>query len=80
MKRRRDISWGLPRGPGRLAKSLFGEANTLVVDSENATTPSLREFDRRVHKAIVFDECAGASLVGWLVLKRAKPPPGASST
>ena len=42
---------------------MFGEASTLVVDSENATTPSLREFDRRVHKAIVFDECAGASFI-----------------
>lgn len=54
-----------PSGTGKteLAKSLFGEGNTLVVDSENAATPSFREFDRSVHRAVVFDECAGASFI-----------------
>lgn len=53
----------LLRGPSRMGKtcyaeSLFGEEFTLVVQCQglDGDLPSLREFDRDVHRCIVFDE------------------------
>ena len=43
-------------GKTQLAKSLFGVDHTLVLDCQQVEEPNLRRFDRRVHKAIVFDE------------------------
>jgi len=58
------VLWG-PSGTGKteLAKSLFGEATTLVVDVENTVSPCLREFDRERHKCVVFDEMQGVQFI-----------------
>jgi hypothetical protein len=47
-------------GKSSFAKSLFGEENTLVVNCQglDADLPSLRDFDRGIHRCIVFDEAA----------------------
>jgi hypothetical protein len=45
-------------GKSSFAESLFGEENTLVVNCQGLETylPSLRDFDRGIHRCIVFDE------------------------
>ena len=47
-------------GKGCLSESLFGEENNLVVNCQGLETdlPSLRGFDRCIHRCIVFDEAA----------------------
>ena len=39
------------------------EDNTLVVDSQNAPTPNLRNFQRAKHQAVVFDDISGPMFV-----------------
>ena len=43
-------------GKTQYAKSLFGVSNTLVVPCQGVTNPSLKEYKRKQHKAILFDE------------------------
>ena len=43
-------------GKSRLARSLFGDSETLVVDVQHAEHPDLRCYQRKVHKAILLDE------------------------
>ena len=45
-------------GKSRLARSLFGIDNTLVVDVQHADHPDLRAFRRHHHKAVLLDEVA----------------------
>ena len=45
-------------GKSRLARSLFGENSTLVVDVQHAEHPDLRGFRRHQHKAVLLDEVA----------------------
>ena len=47
----------------RLARSLFGEDRTLVVDVQHAEHPDLRGFRRHQHCAIVLDEVASPSFI-----------------
>ena len=47
----------------RLARSLFGEDRTLVVDVQHAEHPDLRGFQRHQHRAIVLDEVASPSFI-----------------
>ena len=50
---------GSRSGKTQKAKSIFGHAHTLVVNCQGLgnAIPSLQDFDRSVHKCIVFDEC-----------------------
>ena len=50
-------------GKSRLARSLFGEDRTLVVDVQHAEHPDLRGFRRHQHRAIVLDEVASPSFI-----------------
>ena len=43
-------------GKSRLARSLFGVSDTLVVDVQHAEHPDLRGYRRSVHKAVLLDE------------------------
>ena len=43
-------------GKTQFAKSLFGSANTLVVPCQGIDKPSLRDYKRYRHKAVLFDE------------------------
>ena len=55
---------GLSRtGKSRLARSLFGEDRTLVVDVQHAEHPDLRGFQRNKHKAVLLDEVATPSVI-----------------
>ena len=45
-------------GKSRLARSLFGESRTLVIDVQHAVHPDLRGFQRHHHLAILMDEVA----------------------
>ena len=50
---------GSRSGKTQKAKSLFGHTHTLVVNCQGLgnAIPSLQDFDRSVHKCIIFDEC-----------------------
>ena len=50
-------------GKSRLARSLFGDAQTLVVDVQHAEHPDLRCFQRKTHKAILLDEVQSPEFV-----------------
>ena len=45
-------------GKSRLARSLFGDDVTLVVDVQHAEHPDLRSYDWAIHKALLLDEVA----------------------
>ena len=47
----------------RLARSLFGVENTLVVDVQHAEHPDLRSYRRPVHKAVLMDEVASPKFI-----------------
>ena len=51
-------------GKTQFAKSLFGPQVTLVAPCQKVTEPNLRNFDREVHKCIVFDEIKSPSISG----------------
>ena len=50
-------------GKSRLARSLFGVENTLVVDVQHAEHPDLRSYRRPVHKAVLMDEVASPKFI-----------------
>jgi hypothetical protein len=50
-------------GKSRLARHIFGDDVTLVVDVQHAAHPDLHMFRRPVHKAILFDEVASPQFV-----------------
>ena len=50
-------------GKSRLARSLFGVENTLVVDVQHAEHPDLRSYHRPVHKAVLMDEVASPKFI-----------------
>lgn len=50
-------------GKSRLARSLFGDAFTHVVDVQHAEHPDLRGFERGRHKAVLLDEVASPAFV-----------------
>ena len=43
-------------GKTQFAKKLFGEKRTLTVGCQNVKAPFLKDFNRKEHKAIIFDE------------------------
>jgi hypothetical protein len=50
-------------GKSRLARSLFGNERTLVVDILNAEHPNLKSYSRIKHRAILLDEMKGAEFI-----------------
>ena len=50
-------------GKSRLARSLFGEGRTLVVDVQNAKHPDLHSYRRHEHAAILLGEVSGPSFI-----------------
>ena len=50
-------------GTSRLARSLFGVDQTLVVDVQHAEHPDLRGFRRSAHKAVLMDEVASLAFI-----------------
>ena len=50
-------------GKTRLARSLFGEGRTLVVDVQHAEHPDLHGFRRHHHLAVVLDEVAKPAFI-----------------
>ena len=50
-------------GKSRLARSLFGDQATLVVDVQHAEHPDLRAYRRGMHLAVLFDEVASPKFV-----------------
>jgi hypothetical protein len=53
-------------GKSMFAKSLFGVEHTLVVNCQLGTNaiPSLRHFNRRIHRAIILDEVTVEQILG----------------
>ncbi len=45
------------------AQRLFGWQHTLMVDCQGTSTPSIRAFNRSIHKAIVYDELSDAGIL-----------------
>ena len=50
-------------GKSRLARALFGNERTLVVDILNAEHPNLKAFSRSKHRAILLDEMKSADFI-----------------
>ena len=50
-------------GKSRLARALFGEGQTLVIDVQHADHPDLRGFKRKLHKAILLDEVSSPRFI-----------------
>ena len=50
-------------GKSKLARHLYGEANTLVVDVQHAAHPDLKGYVREKHKAILLDEVASPKFI-----------------
>lgn len=50
-------------GKTRLARALYGDDRTLVVDVQHAEHPDLRTFRRHQHKAVLLDEVKGPSFI-----------------
>ena len=50
-------------GKSRLARSLFGEDRTLVVDVQHADHPDLHGFKRHHHLAVLLDEVASPKFI-----------------
>ena len=50
-------------GKSRLARSLFGESRTLVVDVQHADHPDLHGFKRHHHLAVLLDEVASPKFI-----------------
>jgi len=49
-------------GKTQFAKNLFGTSSTLVVPCQGVKQPSLKNFNRSVHKAILFDEISSETI------------------
>ena len=50
-------------GKSKLARALYGEADTLVVDVQGAKHPDLHGYRRGKHKAILLDEMRTATFI-----------------
>ena len=50
-------------GKSRMARSLFGDGRTLVVDVQHAAHPDLRAYRRGLHKAVLLDEMASPEFI-----------------
>ena len=50
-------------GKSRLARSLFGDERTLVVDVQHGAHPDLKSFDRERHDAVLLDEMSSPRFV-----------------
>jgi hypothetical protein len=50
-------------GKSRLARALFGDADTLVVDVQHADHPDLRSYKRSTRKALLLDEMSSPAFV-----------------
>ena len=50
-------------GKSKLARHLYGEHETLVVDVQGAKHPDLRGYVRAKHKAILLDDCGSAAFI-----------------
>ena len=50
-------------GKSKLARNLYGEYDTLVVDVQGAQHPDLKAFERKRHKASLLDEVASPAFV-----------------
>ena len=50
-------------GKSRLARSLYGDEHTLMVDVQHAKHPDLRDFRRGFHRAVVLDEVSGPEFI-----------------
>jgi hypothetical protein len=46
-----------------MARSLFGDGRTLVVDVQHAAHPDLRAYRRGLHKAVLLDEMASPEFI-----------------
>ena len=49
-------------GKTQYAKDIFGEQSTLTVPCQNVKSPSLKDFVRGKHKAIIFDEVSSETI------------------
>ena len=55
---------GPPRtGKSRMAKAIFGNSHTFVVDIQHAKHPDLRGYRRHHHRALLLDEMQSAQFV-----------------
>ena len=50
-------------GKSRLARKLFGDGSTLVVDVQHAEHPDLRGYRRHKHKAVLLDEVSSPKFI-----------------
>ena len=50
-------------GKSKMARNLYGEDDTLVVDCQHADHPDLRSFERGKHKAILLDEVSSPAFI-----------------
>jgi len=50
-------------GKSRLARALFGDERTLVVDVQHAEHPDMRGYRRAHHRAVLFDEVQSPALI-----------------
>ena len=51
-------------GKSRWAKTFFQEeGEALVIECQQGTSPDLRDYDRSVHKAVIFDEVASPAFI-----------------
>ena len=50
-------------GKSRLARALFGDERTLVVDVQHAQHPDLRAYRRGRHRAILLDEVSSVAFI-----------------
>ena len=50
-------------GKSRLARSLFGDSRTLVVDVQHAAHPDMRAYRRGFHRAVLLDEMASVEFI-----------------
>ena len=58
------VLWGPSRtGKSRLARSLYGDDRTLVVDIQHAVHPDLREYKRGFHRALLLDEMSSPRFI-----------------
>ena len=51
-------------GKTQFAKKLFGEHQTLTIGCQNVSTPFLKDYNRKKHKAIIFDEVSSQCIHG----------------
>ena len=50
-------------GKSRLARALFGDSRTLVVDVQHAAHPDMRAYRRGFHRAVLLDEMSSPEFI-----------------